>query len=144
MAWSDILERINRPPCCGRTFRVPPTPNPTDAQTPFASQDDRSRSTVGLWTLLISMVVFAAISFLLMFAARVPAISESINDMFGIRSSTNGTDKPDRSAHLFMLLFCYTSPLMLMLWVSLLKGLGQRRSRQPAKSSSTNSSDPFA
>lgn len=121
---------------------MPPTPNSTQPQTPFAPKGDQSGRTVGLWMIFISMVVFAAISLLLMFAARVPAISESINDMFGIRSSSRG-DKPDRSAHLFMLLFCYTSPLMLMLWVSLLKGLGQRRSKRPARPSSTPS-DPFA
>lgn len=79
-----------------------------------------------------------------MVAARVPAISESINDMLGIRSSTSSNDKPDRSAHLFMLLFCYTSPLMLMLWVSLLKGLGHRRWKSSAKPIPSSSSDPFA
>ncbi len=122
---------------------MPPTPFPNPPQTPFGSQNARSRPTVGLWTLLISIVVFAAISSLLMVAARVPAISESINDMLGIRSSSN-KDKPDRSAHLFMLLFCYTSPLMLMLWVSLLKGLGHRRRKHSANPPSSSSSDPFA
>lgn len=92
--------------------------------------------------LLVSMVVFAFVSLLLMFAARVPAISESINDVLGIQSSST-EGKPDRSTHLFMLLFCYTSPLMLMLWISLLKSLGHRRFSNPSNNDSATHSDPF-
>lgn len=121
---------------------MPPTPNPPTHSTPFASREDRNRPTVGLWMILVSMVVFAAISLLFMFAARVPAISESVNDMLGIRSSI-AEDKPDRSAHLFMLLFCYTSPLMLMLWVSLLKSIRVRRQAPPASQNSKSAPDPF-
>lgn len=114
---------------------MPPDPEPPSFQNPFGKPVAERQVVVGLGTLLVSMVVFAVISLLLMFAARVPAIADSVNDLLGVRRSvTEG--KPDRSTHLFMLLFCYTSPLMLMLWVSLLKSLGQRRrahrTRQPA------------
>jgi hypothetical protein len=93
--------------------------------------------------LLVSMIVFAMISLLLMFAARVPAIADSLNDLLGV-SRTTSSDRPDRSTHLFMLLFCYTSPLMLMLWVSLLRGLVRRRSRYPSAPNTNIDSNPFA
>jgi hypothetical protein len=54
-----------------------------------------------------------------MFAARVPAISNTVNDFFGV-AQTAKPDKPDRSTHLLFLLFCYSSPLMLAMWVGLL------------------------
>jgi len=75
--------------------------------------------------LMVAMVVFAAISLLMMFAARVPAIANSINDLLGIRRTTT-PGRPDRSTHLFMLLFCYSSPLLLMLMVSLVRKLAIR------------------
>jgi hypothetical protein len=99
--------------------------------------------TIGLWMLLVSMVVFAVISLLLMFAARVPAISDSLNDLLGVSRTTAG-DRPDRSTHLFMLLFCYTSPLMLMLWVSLLRGIVRRRTRLSPRAEANVDSSPFA
>jgi hypothetical protein len=122
---------------------LPPSPVQTKTQNPFGNPDQKTRTTVSLGSLLVSMVVFAAISLLLMFAARVPAIANSINDLLGIsRSATEG--KPDRSTHLFMLLFCYSSPLMLMLWVSLFKGLMRRRLATPRPRNSDTEPDPLA
>lgn len=77
------------------------------------------RPTVSLWMLLVSFVVFAFLSLLIMLAAHVPAISDAVNDFLGI-SHTTKAGKPDRSTHLFFLLFCYASPLMLAMWVGLL------------------------
>jgi hypothetical protein len=114
-----------------------------DTETPFAPVLQGSGRTVGLYTLLVSMVVFAVISLLLMFAARVPAIADSLNDLLGV-SRTTANDRPDRSTHLFMLLFCYTSPLMLMLWVSILRGLVRRRTRISSAANAHADSDPFA
>jgi hypothetical protein len=94
--------------------------------------------------MFVSMIVFAAISLLLMFAARVPAIANSINDLIGVSRSTS-TDRPDRSTHLFMLLFCYTSPLLLMLWVSLMRFLAQRiYAARIDRENSPTGTDPFA
>ncbi len=67
---------------------------------------------------MFSLVVCAAFSLLIMMAARVPAISDTINDFLGIAKSAR-PDKPDRSTHLFFLLFCYASPLLLATWVGL-------------------------
>lgn len=134
----------SRPPFCldENEAPLPPSPAQNKTQNPFAAPDRKPHATVSLGSLLVSMVVFAVISLLLMFAARVPAIANSINDLLGIsRSAPEG--KPDRSTHLFMLLFCYSSPLMLMLWVSLLRGLMRRRRSTPPRNSDTEP-DPFA
>ena len=85
---------------------------------PFA-ETVPNRPTVSLWMLMFSMIVFAAFSLLIMFASWVPAISNVVNDFFGV-TQTVKPDKPDRSTHLFFLLFCYASPLLLALWVGLL------------------------
>jgi uncharacterized protein with PQ loop repeat len=88
---------------------------------PFANEAPQ-RPVVQLWMLFVSMVVFAFMSLLIMFAARVPAIANSISDLLGV-ARTVKSDRPDRSTHLFMLLFCYTSPLLLMLWVGMLRSI---------------------
>ena len=85
---------------------------------PFA-ETVSDRPTVSLWMMLLSLIGFAAFSLLIMFAARVPAIANTVNDFFGIAQSAK-PDKPDRSTHLLFLLFCYSSPLMLAMWVGLL------------------------
>ena len=86
--------------------------------SPFA-QTASARPTVSLWMLLFSLVVCAAFSLLLMFAAHVPLISNAVNDFFGL-PQTAKSGKPDRAAHLYFLLFCYASPLLLVLTVGLL------------------------
>lgn len=122
---------------------LPRTSGTPKTDTPFATLEPAAGRTVGLWMLLVSMVVFAMISLLLMFAARVPAVANSINDLLGVsRPIDNG--QPDRSTHLFMLLFCYTSPLMLMLWVSLLRTLVRRRARHRQAAELAGDSNPFS
>ena len=86
--------------------------------SPF-SEPVAVRHSISLWMLVFSLVVCAAFSMLIMLAARVPAISDTINDFLGTAKSTK-PDKPDRSTHLFFLLFCYASPLLLATWVGLL------------------------
>ena len=87
--------------------------------SPFA-ETKPTRPSISLWMLLFSLVVCAAFSMLIMMAARVPAISNSVNDFFGMARVTK-PDKPDRSTHLFFLLFCYSSPLLLAMWIGLLQ-----------------------
>jgi hypothetical protein len=69
--------------------------------------------------LMFSLVVCAAFSFLLMMAAQVPAIANTVNDFFGV-GQTAKADKPDRATHLFFLLFCSASPLLLSMLVGLM------------------------
>ena len=79
-----------------------------------------TRPTLSLWMLLFSLVVCAAFSFLLMMAAHVPAIANTVNDFFGV-AQTVKAGKPDRGTHLYFLLFCYASPLLLTMIVGLLQ-----------------------
>lgn len=67
------------------------------------------------------MMVFAGIALLLALLARVPAVSQSLSILLGTPAPTK-SDRPDRSVHLFMLLFCYASPILMIFWVSLLRG----------------------
>ena len=77
------------------------------------------RATVSLWMLMVSLVVFAFLSLLIMLAAQVPVISDAVNDFLGV-PQTAKAGKPDRSTHLFFLLLCYASPLLLAMWIGLL------------------------
>lgn len=86
--------------------------------SPFA-ETTSTRPTLSLWMLMFSLVVCAAFSLLLMMVAHVPAISNTVNDFFGV-AQTAKPDKPDRSTHLFFLLFCYASPLLLSMFVGLM------------------------
>jgi hypothetical protein len=91
---------------------------------PFAPRQG-SNVTVSLWMLLFSMVVFAGISLAIMLASRVPLIANGINEVLGL-PQTAKTDKPDRTTHLIFLLFCYSSPLLFAMWISILHGLVAR------------------
>lgn len=66
------------------------------------------------------MTVFAGIALLLALLARVPAVSQSLSLFFGTQAPQK-SDKPDRSVHLLMLLFCYASPILMILCVNLMR-----------------------
>lgn len=66
------------------------------------------------------MTVFAAIALLLALLARVPAVSQSLSLIFGTPAPPK-SNKPDRSLHLLMLLVCYASPILMILWVNLMR-----------------------
>jgi hypothetical protein len=94
--------------------------------------------------LLFSMVVFAGISLAIALASRVPLISNGINDIFGL-PQTAKSDKPDRTTHLLFLLFCYSSPLLFAMWISILHGLASRWQRYRQSTSVENdSTNPFS
>ncbi len=65
------------------------------------------------------MILFAFLSLGMSMAACVPLISNSVNAFLGLPQLAQ-PDKPDRSTHLFFLLFCYSSPLLLSLCIGLL------------------------
>jgi hypothetical protein len=91
--------------------------NSTEHHNPFASSTS-PKLRVSLGMLLLSTVVFAAISMAIMMASRVPIIANNVNEFFGL-PATAKPDKPDRTTHLIFLLFCYSSPLLLATWVGL-------------------------
>ncbi|MFN5273799.1 MAG: hypothetical protein ACK5E3_11350 [Planctomycetota bacterium] len=96
---------------------MPPRPN--SQESPFASPT-RSAPTIRLWMLFVSMTVFAGCALLLALAARIPSFSNGIKDLFGI-STGQAANENSRSAHLFLLLLCYSSPLLMMIWISMLR-----------------------
>jgi hypothetical protein len=109
------------------TNRLSPLPKAGE-QSPFAAPN-QAAPTVRLWMLFVSMMVFAGFSLLLALAIRVPSISNGLRDLMG------GSGRPlsptrERSAHLFMLLFCYSSPLLMMIWVSTLRRFIQFQQRR--------------
>lgn len=117
------------------------TPSPN--ADPFA-KESRHPPVIQLWMLFVSMVVFATIALLIMVAARVPAIANNISDLLGV-ARTAKADRPDRSTHLFMLLFCYTSPLLLMLWVSALRSMFRSRTTNRSNQDDESQADsPFS
>lgn len=91
----------------------------TNSTSPFALDTGR-RPVIQLWMLFVSMMVFAGIALLLALLARVPAVSNSLSILLGTPAAPK-SDKPDRSVHLFMLLFCYASPILMIFWVSMLR-----------------------
>ena len=102
------------------------------------------RPTISLWMLTFSLVVFAGISALIMFAARVPLVANNINDLFGL-PHTAVPDKPDRTTHLIFLLFCYSSPLLFAMWVGLIHSLYSRISNRRSSDELEDEPDsPFA
>jgi phosphotransferase system glucose/maltose/N-acetylglucosamine-specific IIC component len=70
--------------------------------------------------LFVSMMVIAGFSLMLALAVRIPTVSTSLRDFFG-GSGRSSDPTNDRSGHMFMLLVCYSSPLLMMIWVSLLR-----------------------
>jgi hypothetical protein len=90
-----------------------------NSTSPFAT-DAGQRPVIQLWMLFVSMMVFAGVALLLALLARVPAVSNSLSILLGTPSAPK-SDKPDRSVHLFMLLFCYASPILMIFWVSMLR-----------------------
>lgn len=109
---------------------------------PFA-ESRRSRTTISLWMLMFSMVVFAGVSMVIMLAARVPTIANSINEFFGL-PQTAKQGKTDRTTHLIFLLFCYSSPLMFAMWVGILHSINVRLKHfSAAKSGHDEPDSPF-
>ncbi|MBU6385388.1 MAG: hypothetical protein KGS49_05580 [Planctomycetes bacterium] len=88
-------------------------------QSPFASVKSTAPK-VRLWMLFVSMMVIAGFSLLVALAVRIPSIAHGFRSFFGSTAPT-GTSTNDRSGHLFLLLLCYSSPLLMMIWVGMLR-----------------------
>ncbi|MCE2811673.1 MAG: hypothetical protein LW850_14910 [Planctomycetaceae bacterium] len=105
---------------------MPPRPN--SQESPFATPTE-SAPTIRLWMLFVSMTVIAGCALLLAFAARIPSFSNGIRDLFGV-SNGQAASENSRSAHLFLLLLCYCSPLLMMIWISTLRSFIQFQQRR--------------
>lgn len=124
-----------------------PANRPGSDQSPFASTSSTQRTSpkISLWMLFVSMMVFAGVSLLLATAVRIPSVANGFRELFGIPTLKASQDN-QRSTHLFLLLFCYSSPLLMMIWVSFLRRLiliqqrrlDQRLQRELAEDSEFN------
>ena len=98
---------------------MPPTRSSEPSESPFAPVS-QPRSAVELRTIFVAMVLFAAIAMLLTLASRVPSIANSFGDFFGYRRVVS-TGDTNRTSHLFLLLFCYASPSLLLIGAGLMR-----------------------
>jgi uncharacterized iron-regulated membrane protein len=65
-----------------------------------------------LGTLLVAMLVFSVMSACLLWASRLPLITQELNAWLGTLPSKN-RDGSDRTTQLLFLLFCYAMPLLM-------------------------------
>lgn len=127
---------------CPRRNTVKRSSKTFQEQTPFAPNASR-RPVIGLWVVFVIMIVFAAISLLMMFAARVPAVANSINDILGVARGAK-PDRPDRSTHLFMLLFCYSSPVLLLICISAMRKITDLKILNRDRNEEAGDEGPFS
>jgi len=64
-------------------------------------------------SLLVLMVVISAVSAILLWATRLPSVSNEIHLWLGTTPAVN-QDGTDRGTQLVFLLFCYSAPLMVV------------------------------
>lgn len=62
--------------------------------------------------MMLMMVVFAVMSAGLFYASRVPAVQDELNVLVNGKSDGGGEDT-GRIAHIFFIMFTFTSPLLL-------------------------------
>jgi len=80
--------------------------------SPFAPKQQQGFQ-FGMGSLLVLMVVVSAISALLLWASRVPMVTNEIHVWLGTTPAVN-QDGTDRGTQLVFLLFCYSSPLLIV------------------------------
>jgi hypothetical protein len=95
---------------------------PSDkSSSPFIEAQRAPRFQFGVGTLFIAMTLFAVTSLFLMFAARLPLVTNEIQAWMGTVPSTN-MDGSDRKVQLAFVLLCCSAPLVVaaaLNWVSL-------------------------
>ncbi|MDZ4852599.1 MAG: hypothetical protein SGI77_25195 [Pirellulaceae bacterium] len=92
-------------------------PSPQD-NSPFLTTKPRTFQ-FSLGTLLIAMAVFSTMSATLLWASRLPLITNELNAWMGTVPSTN-RDGSDRGTQLMFLIFCYSSPLLMAACLNLI------------------------
>ncbi len=85
--------------------------SPQAENTPFIAQEVVPFQ-FSLASLLIAMAIFSLMSACLLWASRLPSVTDELHAWMGTIPSTN-RDGTDRSTQLMFLLFCYSTPLML-------------------------------
>lgn len=99
--------------------------------SPFLERQPERRFQFGLGTLLIAMSLCVVTSMFLVFASRLPLVTNEIHAWMGTVPSKN-MDGSDRFTQLMFLLVCYSAPLTMtavLYWLSAAVGaLGRRDS----------------
>jgi hypothetical protein len=113
-------------------------PSAETQSSPFG-EEQTFRPRMSLGFLLLLLVVNAVLSLLLLFASQVPALSNVINDFWGLPRADVG--KTDRTTHLIFLISCYSAPLAMTIIVSLAYKLLRGFQKPPSPEEPT---DPFA
>jgi len=93
---------------------LPPSP----VQSPFLAEKPR-KFQFSLGSLLLAMVIFSTMSASLLWASRLPLVSNELNAWMGTVPSTN-RDGSDRRTQLMFLILCYSSPLLMAATLNLL------------------------
>jgi small-conductance mechanosensitive channel len=106
---------------------------PTE-NSPFYEQEAAAFQ-FSLASLLIAMAVFSVMSACLLWACRLPLVTDELHAWMGTVASTN-KDGTDRGMQLMFLLFCYSTPLLLAGTLNLLF-VTVRFVQRTAKQSST-------
>ncbi len=111
-------------------------PSHPGEDTPHGDAATRGRAgmprfQISLTLMLLSMVVFAAISAALYYAARVPAIREELSVLIYDEPGQGGEDV-GRFAHRAFLMFTFSSPLLLACLLSVGLSVIKRLERRGA------------
>ncbi len=86
---------------------------PPNEASPFApTSPDGDNFQFSLSTLLLVMFIFSITSTALFWASQLPRVNEEIHSWFGTVPSVN-QDGSSRDIQLGLLLFCYSSPLLM-------------------------------
>ncbi|MCY2976336.1 MAG: hypothetical protein NTW52_16900 [Planctomycetota bacterium] len=87
------------------------TDHASQPATPFAkSQSSGFQFSMG--SLLVIMLLVSVMSASLLWASRLPMVTDEIHILLGTTPATNN-DGTDRGAQLVFLLFCYAAPLLM-------------------------------
>jgi hypothetical protein len=88
-----------------------PTDHASQPATPFAKRQS-SGFQFSMGSLLVIMLLVSVMSASLLWASRLPMVTDEIHILLGTTPATNN-DGTDRGAQLIFLLFCYSAPLLM-------------------------------
>ncbi len=88
------------------------TDQASQTATPFAKRQP-SGFQFSMGSLLVIMLLVSVMSASLLWASRLPMVTDEIHILLGTTPATNN-DGTDRGAQLIFLLFCYSAPLLMV------------------------------
>jgi hypothetical protein len=88
-------------------------------KSPFL-ETERERFQLSFGTLMVVMVIMATMMAGLLFATRLPLITNELKAWFGQVPSSSDLTGNERRTQLYFLLFCYSSPLLMTAFLHLM------------------------